>query len=457
MRLLPLLVVFSLVACPCAAQTAFINEFHTDDANGGFIDYEGDGTNDAYTDLEFVEFAIETKSGSRYDASDVMALFYEADGTYAGYAIGPSYWEKGERQGDYTLYSYGPFSIPLDLDPDNPPRGALPDGEGAIALTWWDGDALHLIDFVSYGDTVSTTDDEYIGTATALPIPVDERPAPASDTSNLRQYSVGLAGRLGGSSTNAGATRRTSRPTASVRSSLRPPRTLLNELRRAPVAPSRKAGKTSSGPPELEWTVFSNTATPGRVNGNQSLPVELVQMEAVATGNGAVLRWKTATETSNAGFHVEHAHHSQPFRNVGFVDGTGESTSPTTYRFRLDELAPGRHRFRLRQVDLDGQFSYSHPVTLRVSQPDPLHLSAPAPTPIRRRATVQLSTTRDVPVRVTVHDALGRTVATLWDGPLDAHEVHTFALPGASLSSGVYVIRARAPSHAVTRKTVVAR
>lgn len=459
MRLLFLLGVLLLVSfAPCRAQTAFINEFHTNDANGGYIDYEGDGTNNAFTDLEFVEFAIETTSGSQYDASDVMALFYNPDGTYAGYAIGPSYWEKGERQGDYILYSYGPFSIPLDLAPDNPPQGALPDGGGAIALTWWNGEALHLIDFVSYGTTVSTTDDRYIGTATATPIGVDEQPAPASDTSNREFYSIGLAGRLNTSGSSSTAARTKERRMAPSASPLRPPVHLLDEARRAEPPPRPKA-PTDPPPDDLEWTVFSNTATPGLVNGNQVLPVELVQMNAVSSESGAMLRWRTASETSNAGFYVEHAHHSQPFTDVGFVEGTGESTSPTSYRYQLDSLPPGRHHFRLRQVDLDGQFTYSRSVELQISAEVVLHVSPPAPTPFRRQATITLSSKQAVPLQVTVHDALGRRVATLRNEPVEAHEVYTLTLSASrhGLSSGLYVVRVRTPSRAITRKAVVVR
>lgn len=445
-----------MVALPCSAQTAFINEFHTNDANGGFIDYENDGTNDAYTDLEFVEFAIETESGSQYDASDVVALFYNPDGTYAGYAIGPSYWEKGEQQGDYTLYSYGPFSIPLDLDADNPPRGALPDGGGAIALTWWDGEALHLIDFVSYGTTVSTTDDRYVGTVTADPIQVDEQPTPASDTSNLEFYSVGLAGKLNTTTASSASVRGKARRTRTPPAPLHPPEHLLSEAQPADPSPRPKA-PTDPPPNDLEWTVFSNTATPGLVNGNQVLPVELVQLDAVSSESRAVLRWRTANETSNAGFYIEHAHHSQPYSSIGFVEGTGESTSPTSYRYQLDSLPPGRHRFRLRQVDLDGQFTYSRSVELHVSAEIPLHVSSPAPTPFRHQTTITLSAQQAVPVRATVHDALGRRVATLREGPVEAHEVYTLTLSTSrhGLSSGIYFIRVQTPSRSITRKTVV--
>lgn len=444
---------------PCPAQTAFINEFHTDDANGGYIDYDGDGTNDAYTELEFVEFAIETESGSRYDASDIVALFYDGDGTYADYAIGPSYWTRGRTQGEYTLYSYGPFGVSLALAPQNPPRGALPDGEGAIALTWWDEqeETLHLIDIVSYGDTVSTTDDPYIGSVTVPPLKVDEQPAPASDTSDREFYSLGLTGVLEAtSSASRASVKRQKTPTSSP-PLLSPPSTLLDRAHSAPLP--KRAALPSPRPEDLEWAVFANTASPGRPNSNQSLPVELVTLDAVATGAGAVLRWSTASETENAGFYVEHAHHSQPYSQEAFVESPGPSDTLRTYRHRIRNLAVGRHRFRLRQVDLDGDITYTRSVQVQVQASDALTLSAPSPSPFRIRTTVALSSSNATPVTVAVFDVTGRRVATLWEGPVQPNEVYEFTLPAAQagLSPGVYLIRARTPQQTVTRKAVFVR
>jgi hypothetical protein len=36
------------------------------------------------------------------------------------------------------------------------------------------------------------------------------------------------------------------------------------------------------------------------------------------------------------------------------MDGAGTTSQPQDYRFRTEPLAPGRHTFRLVQIDLDG-------------------------------------------------------------------------------------------------------
>ena len=72
--------------------------------------------------------------------------------------------------------------------------------------------------------------------------------------------------------------------------------------------------------------------------------------------------------------------------------------------------------------------------------PAALGLGQPFPNPSRGRVTVPLSLGREGTVRVRVVDALGRTVATLLDGPLPAG-AHTLTWDGAGLAAGVYVVR----------------
>ena len=61
----------------------------------------------------------------------------------------------------------------------------------------------------------------------------------------------------------------------------------------------------------------------------------------------------------------------------------------------------------------------------------------------------------EAPVRAAVYDALGREVAVLHDGPLAGPRVLT--LDTATLSAGVYVIRAEGTEGAVTQRFTVAR
>ncbi len=79
-----------------------------------------------------------------------------------------------------------------------------------------------------------------------------------------------------------------------------------------------------------------------------------------------------------------------------------------------------------------------------------------APTPTSGAATVRFTLPDAGGARLTLHDALGRTVATLVDGALAAGP-HAVAVDAGRLAPGVYVARLVAAGGAATTRLVVAR
>ena len=76
------------------------------------------------------------------------------------------------------------------------------------------------------------------------------------------------------------------------------------------------------------------------------------------------------------------------------------------------------------------------------------------PNPARGSAALTLASAADV--RVTVHDLLGRTVATLAVGALEVG-THRADVPVGALPAGVYVVRAVVGGAVQTARLTVAR
>jgi len=85
-----------------------------------------------------------------------------------------------------------------------------------------------------------------------------------------------------------------------------------------------------------------------------------------------------------------------------------------------------------------------------------LALSAAYPNPARGLATLTLTLASSERVEVTVFDVLGRRVARVHEGTL-APGAHPFALDGAALPAGLYVVRAASPSGTATRRVTLIR
>jgi len=200
-----------------------------------------------------------------------------------------------------------------------------------------------------------------------------------------------------------------------------------------------------------QFAVGSNTTF-------NSLPVELSGLTATTEGASAILEWGTASETNNAGFHVEHrAPQRATWADIGFVEGAGTTNRPQTYRFRVADLDPGTHRFRLRQVDTDGTAHVSDAVQIRVRMQSALRLTPPAPNPVQAEATLRFGVREAHDASVAVYDVLGRRVATLYDGTPPPGRMVPVRLAAQSLPPGPYFVRLTAGADTKVRRLTVVR
>lgn len=176
-----------------------------------------------------------------------------------------------------------------------------------------------------------------------------------------------------------------------------------------------------------------------------SLPVELVAFTATADGGGARLAWTTASETHNVGFFVERL--AGTWHELGFRAGRGTSTERADYTFDVRPLDPGRHTFRLRQVDTDGTVHLSPTTTVEIGMETAVRLD------VRGRA-VRYAVREGGPARLVLYTVLGQEAAVLFDGDAPAAALQTVALPDG-LASGLYVLRLTGAGEAASVRVVV--
>ena len=166
------------------------------------------------------------------------------------------------------------------------------------------------------------------------------------------------------------------------------------------------------------------------------LPVELMAFTATLAGPAAVhLAWATASEKNSQAFIVERSLDGQSFAAIGTVAAAGSSTSARRYELSDAHLPAGAALlyYRLRQVDLDGTFSYSPVRTVALTGAATGLALFPNPA---QGGAVTL-TGAEAGTAVTVLDALGRPVLS---AAADAAGTAALALP-AGLAAGVYVVR----------------
>jgi hypothetical protein len=198
--------------------------------------------------------------------------------------------------------------------------------------------------------------------------------------------------------------------------------------------------------------------------GSNALPVEMSLFTAAQNGSKVELAWQTASEKNNYGFEVERKMLQDPavtpgpgsWQREGFVNGNGTSNSPRRYSFAENVATSGRYAFRLKQIDRDGTFTYSHEVHVDVGlAPRIFSLSQNYPNPFNPTTTIEFTLSKDGHAVLEIYDVVGRKVATLFDDVAKAGEYHRAVFDGSRFSSGVYFYRIQAGNLITTRRLVL--
>lgn len=96
------------------------------------------------------------------------------------------------------------------------------------------------------------------------------------------------------------------------------------------------------------------------------VPLQLIRFAGKLEKNQANLYWTTIEERNVAYFSIEYSNNGLQFDSIGMVRSSGLSGSSTNhYDYYHQILSKGQHYYRLKMVDQDGSYRYSHQVIFR--------------------------------------------------------------------------------------------
>ncbi|OQP56924.1 hypothetical protein A3860_10125 [Niastella vici] len=98
------------------------------------------------------------------------------------------------------------------------------------------------------------------------------------------------------------------------------------------------------------------------------LPLVWLEITAQRRNNAVQISWQTADETNCAGYQVEKSSNGINWNNLGAALNAHNTTGPNNYN-QVDATLPTAISFyRVRQLDLDGRYSYSKTVSVKNDQ-----------------------------------------------------------------------------------------
>jgi len=198
----------------------------------------------------------------------------------------------------------------------------------------------------------------------------------------------------------------------------------------------------------VEGAIINNGMVTGGGSYPGALPVQMTSFVATSTRLDAFLRWSTSTEVDNFGFEIERRAvsdsqlKSMTWSRVGFVPGSGTSSSPREYAFVDTDVPAGRYAYRLRQVDHSGAGFYFAASEVEIgAAPKRFSMGENYPNPFNPSTTIEFTLPEEGRASLKVFNMIGQEVATLFDKTAEAGRLYRATFSASSLPSGLYFYR----------------
>jgi len=213
-----------------------------------------------------------------------------------------------------------------------------------------------------------------------------------------------------------------------------------------------RSGSGSTTPTGWVRSNYISTFSPftfGTSNNLNYLPVEFLSVDAIWAGDNALVSWQTASEQHNEYFEIEYSSDNKEFVSVGTVRSKDyNSQAILSYNFN-DKNAYNRNKsaayYRIKQVDIDGKYSYSKTIVLGVKKSEKMIVF---PNPNNGAFTIK---TNGLIGALTVTDVAGKIVySTKTTSSQNMTRVELNAL-----RKGVYFVNLKTPTDFLYQRVIL--
>lgn len=177
---------------------------------------------------------------------------------------------------------------------------------------------------------------------------------------------------------------------------------------------------------------------------NSPLPVTLSSFSSSVNVRDVKLNWVTESERNNSGFEVYRSSVSdkENWIKTGYIKGVGTKNNPTNYSFEDRKLNTGKYKYRLKQIDNNGNYEYYNLAeTIEIGVPKNYSLSQNYPNPFNPSTKIDFELPLDSRVKLVIYDILGREVKVMMNGEMKQAGYYTMELNSNTLASGAYFYR----------------
>jgi hypothetical protein len=163
------------------------------------------------------------------------------------------------------------------------------------------------------------------------------------------------------------------------------------------------------------------------------LPIELTTFQGEATNTGNMITWTTVSETNNDHFELERGINAYTFEKIMDIEGAGNSTAALNYHYLDANHVPGINYYRLKQVDYNGEYSYSSIISIdNTGSENTFIMAYPNPT---TESFVHLKFSDNIKA-ISIYNVIGEEVFHSSDLSSDTNMMVNI------LAKGIYILKA---------------
>jgi hypothetical protein len=151
-----------------------------------------------------------------------------------------------------------------------------------------------------------------------------------------------------------------------------------------------------------------------------------------------LLNWSTASETNNEKFEIQRGENAETFTSINVVPSNGNSNIIQKYTYIDNQIVnlPSLVYYRIKQIDRDGNHSFTK--TIPVSIGHPWELDLIYPNPFESQITLKFKSNFDTPIKLQILNILGELKLEEF---IDISNRLLVDVSTANLISGMYFLR----------------
>jgi hypothetical protein len=163
-----------------------------------------------------------------------------------------------------------------------------------------------------------------------------------------------------------------------------------------------------------------------------TLPVTFTAFTATANGSDITLTWSTSQEFNNNNFEVQRSFDGSNWTVISVVMGAGNANTAANYKVVDHNMTAAAAYYRIRQVDLDGNYSFSAVKTISSQLNTTAKIYA-----ADKNVHVDLGNSAKSNVHITVYNSNGQALLQ----QTYANATGKISLSNINVNTGIYIVQ----------------